>query len=72
MIIIKQYLLISTPHYEDPCGGSRNKKVDVSAVEWLTNLDEEGRDMHQKVKHNLRYQMDVHKRTRLFFFPFRV
>ena len=63
MIFINQHL-VSTPYYEEPCGGSGYKKVEVSVLERLTNLDEKGRNRHQMINHSLRYQMAVRKRTR--------
>lgn len=44
--------------------GSRYKKMEVSVLERLTNLDEKGRNMHHMINHNLGYQMNVRKRTR--------
>lgn len=32
--------LVSTPYYEEVCGGSEYKKMEVSVLERLTNLDE--------------------------------
>lgn len=62
-IIITNQHLESSPHYEEPRGGSGYRKVGVSVLERLINLDEEGRNMHKKINHNLTYQMDRQKKT---------
>lgn len=56
--IINQHL-VNTPHYEESYGASGYKKVKIAALGRLTNLEKEDRKMHQKINHNLRYQMDV-------------
>lgn len=63
MIFTNQHL-VSTPYYEELCGGSGYKKMEVSVFERLTNLDEKGRNRQHMINHNLGYQMDVWKRTR--------
>lgn len=60
-IIITNQHLVNFPHYKEPRGGSGYRKVGVSVLEILINLGEEGRNMHQKINHNLRYQMDRQK-----------
>lgn len=52
-IIITNQQLVSTPHYEDLHSGSEYRKAEVSIHERLINLEEEGRNMHQKINHNL-------------------
>lgn len=39
------------------------RKIEVSVLKGPINLDEEGRNMHQKMNHNLKYQMDTQEKN---------